>query len=624
MTSRTVGADVTAYASDGLGRRVSTTTASGDVTSFGWDQVGRMTALTDTVTGSQTDYTYSAGLRIGAATTVGEDTATEAFTWDTLAGVPLLLSDATHEYIYGLGTAPVAQVDTTTGEVVFLHGDLIGSTRTATDASGTQVGSWDYSVFGETLTATGGAAGDGAGVTRFLFAGEYLDDTGLYYLRARFYDPVTASFLSVDPALSATGSPYAYASGNPLQLVDPLGLWSIKGAWDSATSAVSSAVSTTVDAAASAVSATGTWIADNKGVIIGAAAGIVVGGGCLVLTAGAGSVACAALGGAVGGMVTYAIDTPKECWTAGGFFVSGAVGGVFGGLTAGAGNALAPLASKAFTAAASRATPAIRNAINRTVTALKPRPSAKPSVKPRTADACSFAGPTAVVMADGSTKAIEDIEVGDEVLAEDPVTGERGAHRVSNVWVHDDVMVDFDVDGSVVTTTEDHPFWNVTDGAWEGPQDFDAGDTVLTADGNLLVTEGLVPDTWITGTAFNLTVEDLHTYFVVVADEGVLVHNTCGPGIDEFFESATTDLPGNNGLTAVGRSYQKHAPRGDFPPLTTASEMNAAGADVLMEVLTNPATVRTGLSRGGTSFVVPNGPRAVFNPNGSLQYIAGR
>ncbi|NTV38949.1 MAG: hypothetical protein HGA51_03190, partial [Demequinaceae bacterium] len=33
--------------------------------------------------------------------------------------------------------------------------------------------------------------------------------------------------LSVDPALAQTGSPYAYASGNPLQLVDPLGLFSL-------------------------------------------------------------------------------------------------------------------------------------------------------------------------------------------------------------------------------------------------------------------------------------------------------------------------------------------------------------------------------------------------------------
>jgi RHS repeat-associated protein len=89
-----------------------------------------------------------------------------------------------------------------------------------------------------TTAATGGLNGDGAGVTRFLFAGEYQDDSGLYYLRARFYDPVTASFLSVDPALSVTGSPYAYAAGNPLQMVDPLGLCP----WDNWTNSIKNTV----------------------------------------------------------------------------------------------------------------------------------------------------------------------------------------------------------------------------------------------------------------------------------------------------------------------------------------------------------------------------------------------
>lgn len=105
-------------------------------------------------------------------------------------------------------------------------------------------------------------------------------------MRARFFDPVTASFLSVDPALAQTGSPYAHASGNPLQLVDPLGLFSFSKAWKS------------VKAAASA---TGNWIIDHKAVIIGAAAGIMVTAGCLAITAGAGSIACAALGGAADG-----------------------------------------------------------------------------------------------------------------------------------------------------------------------------------------------------------------------------------------------------------------------------------------------------------------------------------
>jgi len=117
-----------------------------------------------------------------------------------------------------------------------------------------------------------------------LFAGEYQDDSGLTYLRARFYDPVTASFLSVDPALSQTDSPYAYASGNPLQLVDRLGLFLFSKAWKSVKSAAST---------------TGNWIIDHQALIIGAVAGILVTAGCLAITAGAGSIACAALGGAV-------------------------------------------------------------------------------------------------------------------------------------------------------------------------------------------------------------------------------------------------------------------------------------------------------------------------------------
>jgi RHS repeat-associated protein len=62
-------------------------------------------------------------------------------------------------------------------------------------------------------------------VTAFGYAGEYTDGTGLIYLRARYYDPGTAQFLSVDPLIDLTQDAYGYASGNPLQLVDPLGLW---------------------------------------------------------------------------------------------------------------------------------------------------------------------------------------------------------------------------------------------------------------------------------------------------------------------------------------------------------------------------------------------------------------
>ena len=49
------------------------------------------------------------------------------------------------------------------------------------------------------------------------------------------------------------------------------------------------------------------------------------------------------------------------------------------------------------------------------------------------------------------------------VLAQDPETGEVSARRVSDRWKHDDDLVRFEIDGDVVRTTEDHPFWNDTE-----------------------------------------------------------------------------------------------------------------------------------------------------------------
>lgn len=48
-------------------------------------------------------------------------------------------------------------------------------------------------------------------------------ESGPYYLRARYYDPGTAQFLSRDPLVSKTMSPYAYVAGNPLNRTDPSG-----------------------------------------------------------------------------------------------------------------------------------------------------------------------------------------------------------------------------------------------------------------------------------------------------------------------------------------------------------------------------------------------------------------
>jgi hypothetical protein len=81
----------------------------------------------------------------------------------------------------------------------------------------------------------------------------------------------------------------------------------------------------------------------------------------------------------------------------------------------------------------------------------------------------SFVGDTPVLMADGSTKPIRDVQVGDEVLATDPTTGETAAREVTDLIAgtgdKELVKITIDVDGAagdqtdVLTSTAGHPFW---------------------------------------------------------------------------------------------------------------------------------------------------------------------
>lgn len=156
-------------------------------------------------------------------------------------------------------------------------------------------------------------------------------------------------------------------------------------------------------------------------------------------------------------------------------------------------------------------------------------PSARAvATKPGTAvsKACSFGGETRVLMADGTTKPISEIEPGDMVLAQDPESGEIGARKVTDAWVHDDDLVRLEIDGDIVRTTEDHPFWNDTDREWQRADQLDAGDMVLTADGRR-VKVGVLLGSAGRGSAYNFTVEGLHTYHVLFGTDAVLVHNTC-------------------------------------------------------------------------------------------------
>ncbi|MBW6439213.1 RHS repeat protein [Actinoplanes hulinensis] len=146
----------------------------------------------------------------------------------------------------------------------------------------------------------------------------------------------------------------------------------------------------------------------------------------------------------------------------------------------------------------------------------------------------SFSGDTEILLANGTTKPLSEVGTGDVVLATDPETGEQGPRRVEKVWVHDDDLYELFIDGQRLVTTEDHPFWSETDQAWRDAQLLERGDLIRTPTGTVVV-DGMDEESREYAPAYNLTVADLHTYYVLAGKAPVLVHNTpCKPGLFDF------------------------------------------------------------------------------------------
>jgi hypothetical protein len=91
-------------------------------------------------------------------------------------------------------------------------------------------------------------------------------------------------------------------------------------------------------------------------------------------------------------------------------------------------------------------------------------------------------------------------------------------------------------------TTEDHPFWNETDQQWQDAQELNQGDRLYTVDGSEVRASGLTWTTSHVGKAYNLTVSDLHTYYVTVGNTWALVHN-CGLGNSTNSAAKRTTYP---------------------------------------------------------------------------------
>lgn len=165
----------------------------------------------------------------------------------TVAGQPAItcfydktIATATTSYLYD-GPNPVQELNGTTPTANLITGlnideyfrrtdslgprdfltDALGSTLALADSTGIIQTSYTYAPYGNTIT-TGQANSN-----PFQYTGRENDGTGLYYYRARYYDPVRQRFVSEDPIGLAGGlNTYLYAEANPLLYTDPLGLFS--------------------------------------------------------------------------------------------------------------------------------------------------------------------------------------------------------------------------------------------------------------------------------------------------------------------------------------------------------------------------------------------------------------
>jgi RHS repeat-associated protein len=128
----------------------------------------------------------------------------------------------------------------------FYSYDGFSSVRALTDSTGTVTDTYDYDAWGNTVNTTGSTP------NVYLYRGEQYDpDLHLYYLRARYFNPLTGRFLTRDPATGKLTEPqalhrYVYSGSDPTNRTDPTGKTFLENAFQNVKTAIFSTTGQTV------------------------------------------------------------------------------------------------------------------------------------------------------------------------------------------------------------------------------------------------------------------------------------------------------------------------------------------------------------------------------------------
>ncbi|MGW7381974.1 polymorphic toxin-type HINT domain-containing protein [Streptomyces sp. NPDC054794] len=154
---------------------------------------------------------------------------------------------------------------------------------------------------------------------------------------------------------------------------------------------------------------------------------------------------------------------------------------------------------------------------------------------------------------------MEEINVGDEVLATDPKSGKTVPRKIVRriVTEGDKHFADLSIGAKhgteKLTATYEHPFWSPSEAKWIKAGELNPGMTLRTDTGATVVIVGNRTYTRHART-YNLTVDIVHTYFVLAGATPVLVHNaSCSTPLSVILATAEAANPLIESLRATGK-----------------------------------------------------------------------
>ncbi len=229
-----VGAATYTYNDNGC---LTSKTVGGDAITYEYDYENRLTTIKSTVHSPQSTVSYKydyLGRRIKKSTSMDHGLSTVDYIYDGNRVIAEYdgSNNLRREYVYGVGIDEVLMMVTPQSTCCYYHYDGLGSVRTITNNTGATIETYTYDVYGKPTiyNAAGQEVAESQLGNRFYFTGrEFDNETGLYYYRARYYNPELGRFMSPDPMGLIDGpNLYTYCGNDSVNWVDPLGRMSQK------------------------------------------------------------------------------------------------------------------------------------------------------------------------------------------------------------------------------------------------------------------------------------------------------------------------------------------------------------------------------------------------------------